>query len=525
MLKSLYSGVSGIQAHQLKIDVIGNNIANVNTIGYKRGDVVFQELLNQTIRGASAPTAEIGGTNPMQVGLGVKAGSVTTQFTQGNLQYTGSNTDIAIEGNGFFIVADGSTKYYTRAGSFALDRNGNLIHSSNGMILQGWMADDTGTVNTNTPISGIAVPIGKTIPAKETSSIKFEQNLDSRLNGTLAYQPSNAIISDLNGEKAQISISVIPGGGFNKWKYQVNVYGLNGANISSVSNASGEIILDSDGKVLSSGSDITITFSSGESVTLSVPSVGSLNGGKFSVSSSGDSIDNEISGVYSKPESFENTISVYDSLGGVHNMKMVFSKIGDNVWNWKAVGLDSNMDVSGSGIVSYDSNTGKFVSSDGQKITINYGTGIGISVITPDFTNSTQFASNNSMLATEQDGYASGSLQNFSIDQFGCVNGVFSNGVIKKVAQIALANFSNPSGLTKSQGSFFTESNNSGVAYIGTSGTGGRGRLISGNLETSNVDLSREFTDLITTQRGYQANARLITASDELLQELINIKR
>lgn len=525
MLKSLYSGVSGIQAHQLKIDVIGNNIANVNTVGYKRGDVVFQELLSQTIRGASSPTENIGGTNPMQVGLGVQVGSITTQFTQGNLQYTGSNTDMSIEGNGFFIVADGSTKFYTRAGSFALDRNGNLIHSSNGMMLQGWMADDTGTVNTNYPISGISVPIGKVIPAKETSTIKFEQNLDSRINGSLAYQPSNAVVTDQDGEKAQISVSVKPGDGFNKWNYEVSAIGVDGSTVTSVSNSSGGITLDADGNVISSGSPVTITFSSGKTITIQPPLSGSTNGGKFTVSSSPDTIDTDISGVYTKPEKFENTVSVYDSLGGVHNIKISFSKIDDNIWSWSASAVDGGMSVSGTGNLVYDPNTGKLVSSDGAEVTINYGTGIGISKVKLDFANSTQFASNNSMLATEQDGYASGALQNFSIDQFGCVNGVFSNGVIKKVAQIALANFSNPSGLTKAQGSFFTESNNSGVAYIGTSGTGGRGRLISGNLETSNVDLSREFTDLITTQRGYQANARLITSSDELLQELINIKR
>ncbi len=525
MLKSLYSGVSGIQTHQLKMDVIGNNIANVNTIGYKRGDVVFQELLNQTISGAAAPTSETGGTNPIQIGLGVKVGSITNQFTQGNLQYTGSNTDMAIEGNGFFVVADGSNNYYTRSGSFVLDKDGNLVHSANGSILQGWVADDNGNINISGPISGIQVPIGKTIPAKSTENIRFEQNIDARTNGTLSYQPSPIVVTDAGGEQIQVSISLRNTGNFNEWAYEISATGTGGSTVSSVSNSTGVIKLDKDGKVLSSGADIVINLSSGESVTLAAPAAGSISGGKFEVTSAGDSASSSMNGVFEAAQVFENTVQVYDSLGGVHNLKMNFTKVGDNQWMWQASSSDADITVTGSGYINYDSASGKFVSASQDKISVNYGSGIGIIEIAPDFSKSTQFSSNSSMLATNQDGYANGYLKNFSIDQFGCVNGVFSNGVIKKMAQVALASFSNPSGLSKVEGSFFCESNNSGVAYIGTSGTGGRGQLISGNLETSNVDLSKEFTDLITTQRGYQASAKVITTSDELLQELINIKR
>ena len=523
MLKSLYSGVSGIQSHQLKMDVIGNNIANVNTIGYKRGDVVFSELLSQTISGASAPDGVRGGINPVQVGIGVKVGSITNQFTQGNLQYTGSNTDIAIEGNGFFILADGNVNYYTRSGSFALDRDGNLIHSSNGMTVQGWMADENGNINANTQIKNIQIPIGKVIPAKATSYIKFEQNIDSRTNGSLNYQPSPAIVTTTSGAKAQITVSLTPTGGFNEWNYKINVIGLDGVNVTSITNDTGTIKLNENGIVISSGLDSVITLSSGDSFTINVPDISSANGGKFDVS--GASINSPMNGVFKKAEDFYNTIRVYDSLGGSHNINMTFSKIGDNQWRWTASAADSDIMVSGSGIINFDSTNGSFVNSDNGKIIVDYGPGLGVFYIEPDFKNTTQFASNNSLLATNQDGYASGSLQNFTIDQQGYVNGTFSNGIIRKLAQLAIANFSNPSGLLKTGGSFYSESNNSGVPYIGTSGTGGRGRLISGNLETSNVDLSKEFTDLITTQRGYQANARVITASDELLQELINIKR
>lgn len=523
MLKSLYSGVSAIQAHQVKLDVIGNNIANVNTTGYKRSDVTFEELLNQTISGASSPSSKLGGKNPIQVGLGVKVGSITTQFSQGNLQYTGSNTDIAIEGNGFFIVSDGSTKYYTRAGSFTLDSAGNLVHSSTGMILQGWLADDNGNINVNTPITSINVPIGKTIPAKETTLIKFEQNLDSRLNGTLSYIPSSFTITSPS-DKAQVSISLKPAGGFNRWEYTLEAIGIEGSSISSITNKSGIIELDESGKVISNNPDIIINFESGSSITIKPPTLNSIAGGKFEVQSPASS-DAEIKGVYSKPFDFENTVQIYDKLGGVHNIKLIFSKIADNTWRWKALSLDDEVGVEGSGILEYDANTGNFSSVTNNKIRLNYGSGMGFSEISIDFSKTTQFSSPSSILATSQNGYSSGALQNFSIDAFGCINGIFSNGVIMKIAQIAIANFSNPSGLTKAQGSLFTQSNNSGIPYIGSAATDGRGKLISGNLETSNVDLSKEFTDLITTQRGYQANARLISTSDEILNELINIKR
>jgi flagellar hook protein FlgE len=525
MLKSLYSGVSGIQTHQVKMDVIGNNIANVNTVGYKRSDVIFQELLNQTIAGASAPTDNIGGTNPIQIGLGVKVGSVTNQFNQGNMQYTGSNTDLAIEGNGFFIVADGANKYYTRAGNFVLDEDGNLVHASNGMKLQGWMANDDGIINSNAPISDLSAPIGKTIPAKATSSIKFERNLDARVNSTLSYQPSPISVTLPTGEKAQITVSLKSTGSFNEWNYEINAIGVDGSIIDSIDNQTGTIKLDIDGKVLSTSSNIKINFSTGESIDLQSPQLNDLDGGKFEVTTVGATTSGEATGVFKKADSFDNTIQVFDPLGGIHNIKITFEKTDNNLWKWSATTPDDNLTVSGSGTIIYDSSSGKYINATGGQVSINYGIGIGTSDIVLDFSSSTQFASQNSMLATNQNGYASGSLQSFSIDQFGCVNGTFSNGIIRKMAQISLASFSNPAGLSKAQGSFFLDSNNSGIAYIGEPSTGSIGKMISGNLETSNVDLSKEFTDLITTQRGYQANAKLITTSDELLQDLINLKR
>lgn len=527
MLKSLYSGVSGIQTHQVRMDVIGANIANVNTVGFKRGSVAFQELLSQTISGASAPDGERGGTNAVQVGLGVKVGSVTNQFTQGNLQYTGSNSDMAVEGNGFFVVAQGQSKLYTRAGNFSLDMDGSLVHSANGMILQGWMADDSGVVNTNSPLGNIQIPIGSTIPAKETSVIRYEQNIDSRINGELVYQPTPMTITDgVSGQQAQVTIALTPTGNFNEWNYEVRAQGLNGAAVSGVANATGTIRVDSDGVVVATGAaDATVAFGGAAAITIARPAVGAADGGFFSVSSAGDAGSAAMAGAFTAADSFSSSMQVYDSLGGMHEIVITLEKLANNQWVWSASSTEAGATVSGNGTLNYDPASGRMLTGSGGPITANFGAGIGTMEITPEFSGSTQFAADHSLLAASQDGYSSGALQSFSIDNSGAINGVFSNGVIRKMATVALANFANSAGLVKEAGSFYSESRNSGEAYIGTTETGGRGRLLSGTLETSNVDLSQEFTDLITTQRGYQANARIITTSDELLQELLNLKR
>lgn len=526
MLKSLYSGVSGLQTHQVRMDVIGNNIANVNTVGFKKGSVAFQELLSQTVSGASAPNGERGGTNAVQIGLGVQLGSVTNRFTQGNLQYTGSNSDLAIEGNGFFVVGQGDSKLYTRAGNFTVDEGGSLVHSSNGMIVKGWMADDSGKVNTSDPLTGVQVLIGKTISAKATSEVQYEQNLNAGTNGELLYQPTPmTVTSGASGEKAQVTITLTPTGNFNEWNYEMRAAGLDGATISGVSGGTGTLKLDADGKVVSTGGEAVLNFGSGASLKIAAPAAASADGGSFTVSSAGDTADNPMAGAFKAAESFVTTGQIYDSLGGMHELKMTFAKDSDNKWSWQASSDESGVAVTGSGSLAYDPSTGKLMTSSGGGITVDLGTGKGSLSITPDFANTTQFSASNSMVPSSQNGYASGSLESFSIDSSGSINGVFSNGVTMKMAQLALASFANDAGLVKESGSFFSASLNSGEAHIGGASTGGRGSVSSGTLETSNVDLSQEFADLITTQRGYQANARMITTSDELLQELINLKR
>lgn len=404
MIRSLFAGVSGLRNHQIAMDVIANNIANVNTIGFKTGRVTFAEIFNQTIRGSSGPQDEHGGTNPQQVGLGVTVASIDAMTTQGNLQPTGQMTDMAIQGNGFFLLKDNDILAFTRAGAFGQDALGYLIDPSSGLRLQGWMA--TGgtfpTFDENT-LTDIQIPVGQTLVPQATTTVSYGNNLDS-------------------------------------------------------------------------------------------------------TSSVGYTIQ--------KP------VEVFDSQGNTHNLQITFEKTADNTWNWTAGGPAG---VTGNGSVTFTP-TGAFNSQSGGPITFSPD-GVNVVSIDPDFSGMTQFAAATTVSAIDRDGYAMGSLDSFTIDSSGVITGVYSNGLTQELARIALAAFSNPGGLLKRGGNLLLESNNSGMRQIGEAGTGGRGVVAPGSLEMSNVDLSREFTNMIVIQRGFQANSRVITTSDEMLQELVNLKR
>jgi len=183
MMRSLYSGVSGLQNHQIRMDVIGNNISNINTIGFKKGRVNFQDMLSQTMSGAARPTDDLGGVNPKQVGLGMTVASIDTIHTQGSMQTTGVMTDLAIQGNGFFVMNSGAKEFYTRAGAFGLDENGTLINPANGMRVQGWQAETIegqNFINAAADVNNLVIPVGSKDPAAATSEVELACNLDKR---------------------------------------------------------------------------------------------------------------------------------------------------------------------------------------------------------------------------------------------------------------------------------------------------------------------------------------------------------
>ncbi|MEW6723378.1 MAG: flagellar hook protein FlgE [Bacillota bacterium] len=407
MMRSLFAGVSGLRNHQIRMDVIGNNIANVNTMGFKAGRVSFQEVFNQTIRGASSALGNRGGTNPQQVGLGMNVGSIDTLQTQGNLQLTGKMTDMAIQGNGFFVLNSGAGLVYGRAGNFDLDANGWLTNPGNGMKVMGWMANTNGVlpVTDESNLSELRIPVGQPIAGKATTQVVYSQNLDSRT---------------------------------------------------------------------AAGS------------------------------------------------SWVTSVGVYDEKGATHAVTVTFTRTGTpNQWDWSASGTG----VTGSGIVTFNPD-GSYASMTGGPIVVDL-TAEGTTDISfgLDLGRMTQGAEPSTASAVERDGYPMGSLETFTIDASGTITGVFSNGLNQKLGQIAVCSFSNPGGLLRQGDNVYVESNNSGLRQIGQAGTGGRGIIAPGSLEMSNVDLSLQFTDMIITQRGFQANSRIITTSDEMLQELVNLKR
>ncbi len=407
MMRSMFSGISGLKNHQLRMDVIGNNIANVNTLAFKSSRVTFQEVFNQTLQGASAPTTARGGTDPLQVGLGMSIGSIDMLGSPGSIQNTGLMTDMAIQGDGYFVVSDAEQKYYTRAGDFKRDANGYLV-TAQGFKVMGWVATG-GVFGTKNPenLTNLNIPIGQSMPACASSRVLFGRNLDC-----------NAAL----------------------------------------------------GSVVSTPVDL------------------------------------------------------YDSLGNLHSITVSFTKVDTNEWSWNATGAG----VSGGdfGTIVFDPQ-GSFVSSTGGPVTIDVA-GADSMVVALKFDAVTQSASSSGASTAEvisTDGYPAGQLTGFSIDPSGIITGSYSNGISQPLAQVALAYFANPGGLVKSGEGVYRDSPNSGVVQIGEPGTAGRGLIAPASLEMSNIDLASEFTNLIITQRGFQANSRIITTSDEMLQELANLKR
>jgi flagellar hook protein FlgE len=404
VLRSLFSGITGLRQHQNLMDVVSNNISNVNTTGFKASSVVFEDTLSQTLRNAASPTSTSGGVNPAQIGLGVQLGAVSTNFGQGSAQNTGKATDLMIQGDGFFLLRSGSETIYSRSGAFSFDTNGRLV-TAEGAVVQGWIATlSTGTVNTDVPVTDIVIPAGVLVPPTQSSTVSLGGNISA---GTTTEMALGATVYDGSGVSHTLNIVVTP-----------------------------------------------------------VP----------------DSI----------PPSY--TVDVTDT-------------------NDETTGTQGTLTFTETGAYDGDSSAAATIDlADGTSITI-------------DMTGLTNYGGPKSLSVTATDGAAAGSLQQFQIGAEGSVIGIFSNGQKLTMAKLALANFNNPPGLEKIGNTAFRSTPNSGLAQVGTAGSGGRGSLLGGALEMSNVDLAQEFTNMIIAQRGFQANSRVITTSDQMLQDLVDIKR
>ncbi len=463
MMRSLFSGVSGMQNHQTRMDVIGNNISNVNTTGFKRGRVNFQDLLSQQMSGAAKPTDELGGVNPKEVGLGMNIASIDTIHTQGSLQTTGVQTDVAIQGNGFFVMKGGEKSFYTRAGNFGVDNQGTFVNPGNGMRVQGWMAQDLEgqlVLNTSTQAGDLTIPVGSKIEARATTNVNYACNLDKRLpeipEGATEADVSKATwatefqVYDSFGQQHTLNVSFtrVPGTN-NQWQATVNVD-------------------PTEAEAAQTRVGLGTTDGTGNTFIVNFDNNGMLAGATDTAGNASATEGN--------------------------------------------VALDVSFNVAGA-------NPGEDGEPYRQTFSINLGE------IGSVRNTITQFSEKSSTKAYEQDGYTMGYLENFKIDQSGVITGVYSNGANRMIGQIAMATFANQGGLEKAGENTYVQSNNSGLANIGVSGVAGKGKLIAGALEMSNVDLTEQFTDMIITQRGFQASSKTIQTSDTMLDTVLNLKR
>ncbi len=720
MLRSLYSSISGLRNHQISMDVTANNIANVNTVGFKAGRVTFEEAMAQLIKGSSRPPGKAGGTNPMQVGLGMSVGSIDTLLTQGNLQSTGRITDLAVEGRAYFVYSNGEGNFYSRNGALQFDSTGRLVCPTNGFVLQGMMAASDGTYPAGSAVGDIRVPYGEKAPAHATENISYASNLDSDSEGLGTVLHTNRYLHivetddaltelyDENGNDLgvrvgdQLTFSCIDGNNIaggtivNNPPFSVtstgtisnlatqlenylntNITNSNNQISVTVSSTTGALVVDFSSAGNCTINNLTIRsnrptsaayvsdlFSWGPSITF--PNVNNSVGQIRAPADSNDFLvnlfdaagnslgledDNSLAdlitingaiggntispytlaydsntttgttmqdlltaiqaalnlpdtdGTYANNPSVEvnsastgddrvpagaivvrgqpllafslsnvsvsavntdndntaptrfvanmimteiqtardvgihsTSINVYDESGDSHVVTTTFTHSGiPSEWLWEIsmsggeqiLGgntgrLYFGQDGSVSGFTFEDGSTSfRFDPMNGSNIVSLY-----LDVGGPsDFTGITQFRSPSTTAARDQDGYPMGKLSEISIDEFGDIKGVYTNGINKSIGRIYVAEFNNAAGLMKKGDSMYMESNNSGEGVLLRPGVGSAARVKPGALEMSNVELANEFTSMITTQRGYQANARVITTSDEMLQELVQLVR
>jgi flagellar hook protein FlgE len=510
MMRSMFAGVSGLKAHQTRMDIIGNNIANVNSAGYKSSRATFQDMLSQTIRAATAPTSARGGTNPQQVGLGVSLGSIDVKHTQGNTQSTGYLTDLAIEGDGFFVLGEGQNRVYTRAGMFGLDNGteGNLVSLVNGQRVLGYKADLDGKIDLNAPLEALYISASDTISPRATSQVVFAGNLDNRY--STGYEVDRMVqVFDSRGREQTLLVNFEKLDG-NAWEWDaswllvsdaVSTHNSPLANNETYKVIGNDLVLVADdpakNKVVATSTDKRVW-----DVEYHNP----------------DDPANPIIRKFEFETALKDGAEVKTSASeGWLFLTSEFSLTEDNPWidgNIIAANdrrIDFNDDGSYSGVPKNVVNLDP-IFADQLEIVL-------------DFSDFTQYADTFTGKFMHQNGYTNGALESYAIDQNGTIVGSFSNGLTRALGQVALARFANPAGLQRAGSTMFVDTPNSGTAQIGAGGQPGYGTIAPSSLEMSNVDLSEEFTDMIVTQRGFQANSRIITSSDEMLQELVNLKR
>jgi flagellar hook protein FlgE len=420
---SFSAGLSGLNANSAYLSVIGNNLANINTVGFKASSVTFQDLVSQSVGGSSV--------NPMQVGLGVTTGAISPVFSQGAIENTRESTNVAIQGNGFFIVRGADGNSYTRAGNFTVNGDGKLV-TPDGQFVQGFTAKDpvTGAIIASGRPTDITVPLGTLRAPVATSQIFTKTNLDASAAVGATYSTGVQIYDSVG--TPHVATVLYTKTAANTWSYEVTVPATEATGTAGTTPGTVRI-----------GATGSITFNASGAMTAPAADV-----------------------VLAGPTTWTNGAAVTPI-------------------TWDLI----------------DSTT------------------------TPGTPALTGFASASDTFSKTQNGSAAGQMSNITVAADGTINATFGAGQTVAVAQLGLASFSNPKGLMKLGGSRFGESQAAGIPNVGTAGSGGRGTLIGSALEGSNVDIAQEFTNMILAQRGYQANSKTITVSDELLVETLSLKR
>lgn len=566
MMRSLYAGISGLRNHQTRMDVIGNNIANVNTVGFKGSRVNFQDMLSQTLQGASGATTERGGTNPVQIGLGMGVASIDTIFTDGSFQTTGKQSDLAISGQGFFILSDGLNQVYTRSGAFDFDTEGNFLVPGTGYKVMGYKADSTGTIGQT--LESIQIPVGTSMEAKVSTGVTYTNNLmasataigsatDTVIDTTAALTAASNVTAALTAATTAAASAIIPANATLVLLAQAaETAATDSITAAQAAKDAADKVVAGTGTTAEAEAAAKLAATAAAAADKAAQAVlaAATTAGDAATIAAAQAVANVTDDAVTATATASATatagndrssdaltsISVYDSQGNAYQLKGTFEKTGNNTWSFTPAATIS--DASGAVIanvtaapivIEFNSNGTFKQSSASASIKID-PTGIippspyagaGAFSVTPDFSTMTQYGGATTVAATAQNGYASGTLEKTNINGSGIIVGQFSNGQILNLAQVALANFNNPSGLGKAGESLYVKTTNSGEPQIGFAGTGGRGSFSAGSLEMSNVDLAQQFSDMIVTQRGFQANSKIITTTDTMLEELVNLKR
>lgn len=541
------TGITGLRTHQQQLDIVANNLANMNTIAFKAQTATFSDLIYQNVRTGSGNTETGGEIDPQSIGTGVQLSRISRRFSQGPLQSTGEIFDFAIQGDGFFtLMGQQGENVFTRDGSFTLDSEGRLVDPSSGFRVQRYgdvgESIDGGISFQDTGDRSIRVPLGSAIPGAATQKLEFRGNLPSYsfppgaevLSSVNPFQTASGVAnsSTLLNDLTINSVDYVPGD-------MIEINGTNpdgtpfsgaiAADTATMGDLVNELNLLMTGATASLNPDGSLEITADETgdaflsllLTDASGNVGStlFTGNSMVVSTEGNS-----------GSEFELTMDVYDSRGESHRMTFEFRKLNSNAFEVTAgIAEESGVMLDPSVYNLTFNENGTFALAGtadvgDSNIEIQFNSLATPQTIELDFQQLSHLATDYTIVQN-QDGYPPGTLVSMAVSSDGVLSGLASNGRTFALAQLALARFNNPSALNPLGRNHFSQTLNAGTASFGTAAVGGLGQVIGGQLESSNVDIAQEFTQLIVAQRGFSANARTITVADQMLEELTNIIR